>query len=37
VRHINTNIGIIAILGFDEDIPEGWERLRLEEGKAFLE
>lgn len=29
IKHINTRIGIIAVLGFHEDIPEGWERLHL--------
>jgi hypothetical protein len=29
IKHINTKIGIIAVLGFQEDIPEGWERLHL--------
>lgn len=29
IPHINTKIGVIAVLAFREDIPEGWERLCL--------
>lgn len=29
IPHINTKIGVIAVLDFREDIPEGWERLCL--------
>ena len=36
LRHIDTKIGIIGILDFKEDIPEGWERLNLEEAKPYL-
>ena len=28
IAHVQTNIGMIAVLGFNEDIPQGWERLR---------
>ena len=37
VRHIDTKIGTIAVLSFKEDIPEGWERLQLEEAQPYLE
>ena len=36
IRHINTKIGTIAILGFKEDIPESWERLDLDEAKPYI-
>jgi hypothetical protein len=28
ISHVQTNIGTVAVLGFSEDIPQGWERLR---------
>ena len=28
ISHVQTNIGTVAVLGFNEDIPQGWERLR---------
>lgn len=30
--HISTKLGLVVVLGFDEAIPEGWERLTMEEG-----
>jgi hypothetical protein len=36
IRHISTPIGTIGVLSFNEDIPEGWERLQLEEARPFL-
>jgi len=37
IPHINTKLGTIGVLSFSQDIPEGWERLQLEEAKPYLE
>lgn len=34
--HTNTPIGVVAILGFDKNFPQGWERLRYEEAQNYL-
>ena len=36
IPHIETKIGTIAILNFQQDIPEGWERLSLEDAQPYL-
>lgn len=36
LRHVNTQLGTVAILGFDKPIPKDWGRLTIEEGKLIL-
>ena len=35
--HIDTKLGKVVVLGFDEDIPAGWERMTMEEGNQLLD
>lgn len=33
VKHVETPIGYVAIIGFSMPIPPGWRMLRLDEGR----
>jgi hypothetical protein len=37
VNHCRTELGTVAILSFSKKIPEGWERLTLEEGMKVID
>ena len=36
LRHVNTPIGIVAILSFSMPFPQGWERLSFQEAQGIL-
>jgi len=35
-RHVNTPLGIVAILNFSQPFPQGWERLNYQEAQPIL-
>ena len=36
LKHVNTPIGIVAILNFSQPFPQGWERLSFQEAQGIL-
>lgn len=36
VKHTNTPSGIVAILNFSDQFPQGWERLSYQEAQSFI-
>lgn len=37
VKHTTLPIGVVAILGFDQPFPYGWERLSYQEAEPYLQ
>ncbi len=35
--HVQTELGLVVVLGFRERIPEGWRRLKMEEGNQVMD
>jgi hypothetical protein len=35
-RHVDTPLGIVAILNFSQQFPQGWERLNYQEAQPII-